>query len=514
MSSYVYVKNPNGTTYVYTNESYWDSAAKKTRHNRKCVGKIDPDTGGIVPTRKKASSIGLAEPAAACRCTVVTIGPSLLLDKAARETGLTKALCSIFPNDWQQILSCAYYLASEGEALCHAEQWSVRNKHPYDGRIADQRISELLSRITPSLQQDFFGLWVNANHNSGYYALDITSVSSYSEYIDFVRDGYNRDKEDLPQINLLMLTSESTRLPVYFRILSGSIHDVSTLDEVLKNMELLGGRRIHLLMDKGFFSGKNVDALYDKKYHFSIGVPFTSSIATDAVEKNRDGMDSHHNYICVDQDELYAVTQYISRNSHRCYIHIYYDSLKAELENKKFTHKLLQCYDELKNRKERKEDKKFYAEYFIVKEQPKRGRKVSYNEDAIQKHRQNNIGWLVLMSNKTKGAEEALRAYRQKDVVEKCFDDLKNDLDMKRLRIHTNATMEGRIFIQFTALILTTYLKGIMEKKGWSRNHNLQETFSEMKSIQQVTVEGRKKKLRTTPTKLQREILEVFDVQL
>lgn len=29
MASYVYVKNPNGTTYVYQNESYWDKAEKK-----------------------------------------------------------------------------------------------------------------------------------------------------------------------------------------------------------------------------------------------------------------------------------------------------------------------------------------------------------------------------------------------------------------------------------------------------------------------------------------------------
>ena len=48
---------------------------------------------------------------------------------------------------------------------------------------------------------------------------------------------------------------------------------------------------------------------------------------------------------------------------------------------------------------------------------------------------------------------------------------------MKRLRIHSNATMEGRIFIQFIALVLTTYLKNVMEEHGWTRNHNLQENL-------------------------------------
>ena len=119
-----------------------------------------------------------------------------------------------------------------------------------------------------------------------------------------------------------------------------------------------------------------------------------------------------------------------------------------------------------------------------------------------------------MISNKTKDAAEALQAYRQKDAVEKGFDDLKNDLDMKRLRIHSNATMEGRIFIQFIALVLTTYLKNVMEEHGWTRNHNLQEIFSEMKSLKQVSIEGKRKKLVTTPTKRQREIIELYQVTI
>ena len=205
-----------------------------------------------------------------------------------------------------------------------------------------------------------------ANHNKGYFALDITSVSSYSEFIDYICWGYNRDGGELPQINLLMLTSEETRLPVYYKILSGSIKDVFTINKSLASLKLLGSHSVHLVMDKGFFSGANIKELYNSHYRFSVGVPFTSSIATAAVEEKRMGMDSHEHFISVGSDDLYAAG--------------------------------------------------------------------------------------------------ALNAYRQKDAVEKGFDDFKNDLDMKRRRIHSNAAMEGRIFIQFIALILTTYLKRIMKR--------------------------------------------------
>ena len=65
-------------------------------------------------------------------------------------------------------------------------------------------------------------------------------------------------------------------------------------------------------MDKGFYSESNVDALYDGRYKFSIGVPFTTSVAGSAVKENRNGMDSHHNLICVGEDDVYAMVMLIN----------------------------------------------------------------------------------------------------------------------------------------------------------------------------------------------------------
>ena len=44
----------NDTTYVYeVIENYWDKEAKKPRSRRRLIGKIDPATGEIVPTRSR-----------------------------------------------------------------------------------------------------------------------------------------------------------------------------------------------------------------------------------------------------------------------------------------------------------------------------------------------------------------------------------------------------------------------------------------------------------------------------
>jgi len=40
-----------GTTYVYESHSYWDKEKRMTRAKRKLIGRLDPDTGDIVPTK-------------------------------------------------------------------------------------------------------------------------------------------------------------------------------------------------------------------------------------------------------------------------------------------------------------------------------------------------------------------------------------------------------------------------------------------------------------------------------
>ena len=45
-----------GVTYVYDSHSYWDKEKRQHRSDRKLIGKIDPETGEIVPTRKKKAN--------------------------------------------------------------------------------------------------------------------------------------------------------------------------------------------------------------------------------------------------------------------------------------------------------------------------------------------------------------------------------------------------------------------------------------------------------------------------
>lgn len=41
------------TTYVYESTSYWDAEKQQSRSKRKLLGKVDPQTGELIPTGKR-----------------------------------------------------------------------------------------------------------------------------------------------------------------------------------------------------------------------------------------------------------------------------------------------------------------------------------------------------------------------------------------------------------------------------------------------------------------------------
>lgn len=101
-----------------------------------------------------------------------------------------------------------------------------------------------------------------------YWAYDSTSISSYSESLKQVKYSKNKDGEKLPQINLALIFGENSGLPFYYRKLAGNIPDVKTIRELLRELDVLGYEKIKLVMDRGYYSADNINALYKEHLKF------------------------------------------------------------------------------------------------------------------------------------------------------------------------------------------------------------------------------------------------------
>jgi len=94
--------------------------------------------------------------------------------------------------------------------------------------------------------------------------------------------------------------------------------------------------------------------------------------------------------------------------------------------------------------------------YFVIeKKKWARKRSIEFDIGQISMHRDNYAGYICFITNdKTiDSAKDALDEYSTRDYIEKDFDEMKNDLDMRRIRVHTDERMKARLFIQFIAEI-------------------------------------------------------------
>lgn len=236
----------------------------------------------------------------------------------------------------------------------------------------------------------------------------------------------------------------------------------------------------------------------------------------EIIEEHIDSVASPANYREVGENgtPLYMATKLYKwgKEGRRTYVHLYYSAVRAGEDFDKFTAKLLQVRNDLESGKISDTDTKRYSRYFIIKETPKRGRSITFNEAEIQKYRNRYAGFFCLLSNKIKDPAEALRIYRTKEVVENSFDDLKNQVDMKRLRVHDSSAMDARLFIQFLSLILLCHIRNTCSSNKGLENFTVRELLETLEPLVRIKYSGHYGALHTELSPAMRKILTAFGV--
>ena len=518
MASRTYHHNKKtGATYVYSVHSYWDKEKKRPANKQTCLGKLDKETGELIPSKRDKTAAKRASSVPEVTAKAHVAGPSMILEQLTSQNGVGAMLKKCFPEIHSEILSIVFFIVQKGLPLSHCEPWSFGHLHPYADIIVSQRISDLLSKITENDRQRFLSLWLSKLLEHYYLCYDITSVSSYASFNEYLKYGYNRDQESLPQINLAMLFGQKSRLPAYYRRMPGNITDVATLKTTLKSLDFLGSSCMHFILDRGFYSEQNIDELFERRHKFTIALPSGRKWIENIIDSYKETIYLPENYLKIDDNEaLFAKTllHKWGKNGKRSYMHIYFNDRQAATEFDRFTIEMLQYKEEVESGKRKKEHEEYYNRYLIISETPKRGVKVLFNDEEILRTRKRYAGFFCILSNAIKDPLTALRVYRAKDVVENSFDDLKNHLDMKRLRMHSSGTMDARLFLQFLALIYICQIRNVIQEDKVLRNLTVREVMENMETLVQIKYSHRYGQLLTETNPIQRKIMEAFGVTL
>ena len=514
------IKGKNGTVYLYEDKSYWDKEKGYSTHKRKCIGRLDADGNPVYNeyyrSREKMRTLEREIEETGTVSTTTMMGQRLVLEKETGRTGVDKPLERVFgKEDASRILALAYYDICRGKAFSRSEQWLEDRGFGGLG-LTTQRISELLSRVG---RQDkvntFLKMWLETQRGSGNLLFDITSVSTYGKGNPYAEYGYNRDGERLEQINLALLSSCGSGLPLWYKELKGSMSDKAVLGEVLDELDKYGVGRFTFVGDRGFFTADNLRNLTGHGVRFLVPIPSSARLGRELIAERRGGLVSPANVIRQETGVIYGETVYRMTEHGRTWFHVYFDPVRKDKVTAGFMGKLSACMDELVSGTVYEAHRELYERYFVVKETPKRGRKVSYNDAALKEYLDNDSCYWVLMGTEKRTAQQALAEYRERNGVELSFDDLKNLLDKNSLRNHSDATIRGKIFVNFIALVLLSSLRRTVDaipakdRKYWSETDMLDrvDTYS------RIHFDGKYKDVFTTPTKTQRLVFDLLGIK-
>jgi transposase len=527
-----------GVTYVFERTSYRVPGDPKVHQKRQYLGKFRED-GGFVPNKRflalsaqEQEKTGLhpAEPAP-CRpgrpaapeaYSRVFYGATYLFDQIAGRLQVTDDLKSCFPHQWKQILSIAWYLIlEERNPLSRFEKWGKTHKHPYRKSISSPRSSELFAAISEDAIQRFFSSQVKRRLETEYLAYDTTSISTYSQGLEIAKRGKNKEHDHLDQINLSLVFGQESRIPVCYRVLPGNINDVRTVKKLLKDLTTMGMGKIKLVMDRGFYSAENISGLYRNHSKFLIASKCSLKYVRAMIEAHRDTICSVENYL--PNQDVYRVSHVIKWHvegtypsegvvHRRMHMHLYYNQEKAVADRRAHHQAILRYQYELEHHQEDKRHAAQYEKYFIVKDYPNRGRKVTIREKVV-KSEEKFYGFFILLSNCITDAEEALTIYRSKDCIEKAFGNLKDRLGFRRMRVSDDDHLQGKIFVQYIALIILSAIQKTMKDQDLYRTYTTYSLLDELDVIEYYEQPGSVGHWGET-TKKQRDLLAEFGLDL
>ena len=475
MTSIVLLKNKkSGKIYAYVNEKMYDAEKGKDVYKRRCVGHLDPFTGEIMPNRDKRERPPL-------RLSDETGFD--IMESIANEIGLKESLQASFPESWQYILRMITSCLFDGRI-------------PPDDRMPDT--PDIMMRIIGSMKADsirsFFRIWGRINSGGGYSKMHLSSYDVYDSR------NYSAIVGESELMRPLLTDSEavfadSTRLPIFFRR-NNVPHSSDGLDDDSELGEWASDREIMHVFGKSEGDQVNIERIRSMMVPYVIHIREGTDIFDSLVDRYGMGLPNS-----TDADGT-RVHRTIMRNvdGRREYVHIFFDPMKAEMDDATFLSQIERYRMEIINGNQVRDHMSFYRRYFLIEPGS-----VELNSEAIMK-KTSNSGFDIVLSNREKNAENVSMLLTVRKMSENNFDDIFNDEDRIRLKLYLEKNIKYRYFIQFLVLVLKTAVFNRTRDSGMS----MREVLTAIKDMRDVKDPWKKTKGNVQLTEVQSKILDLL----
>ena len=401
------------------------------------------------------------------RSSCLRIGAFLVLKKIIEDYALEAMIGRLFGKDGGFLLDlAAYSIICENNAGQYYPDYAFNHPLFTSGMhiYSDSKVSSFLSSITDDHTSSFLNGWnYKRNHRERIYiSYDSTNKNCQAGDISIVEFGHAKEDRGLPVFNYAIAYDKTNREPLFYEEYPGSIVDVSQLQYMLEKARSYGYRNVGFILDRGYFSKGNIAYMDNFGYDFVIMVkgmaPLVSSLIGEhqgTFENSREcSIRSHKVYGKTVRTKLYASD---AKGRH---FHIYYSSAKDSAEKEEVETKidrmtkLIASYE----MKHATFPRTFYDYFDLIYDEKQELFLFAKERSDVIERELRLCGYFVLVTSAHMSAKEALDLYKSRDQSEKLFRGDKSYLGNKSVRVYSDESVSGKIFIEFIALIIRNKL--------------------------------------------------------
>ena len=417
----------------------------------------------------------------------------------------------------------AYSIISENNAGQYYPDYAYNHPLFTQGMkiYSDSKVSDFLRMITDDQSVGFLNAWNESkNHQEKIYlSYDSTNKNCQAGDIEMVEYGKAKVDNGLPIFNYAIAYDTKNKEPLFYETYPGSINDVSQLQYMIDRAKGYGYKKIGFILDRGYFSKKNIEYMEESGYSFVIMVKGMASFVNNMILENKGKFESKriHN---ISEHRVYGMTVkkklYLSDERDR-YFHIYHSSFKESAEREIIESKIEQMANFLKkNANKAKEFGPGIEKYFeLYYDEAKKTFLFAIEKASVIEAEMALSGYFVIVTSEKMTAKEAISLYKSRDASEKLFRGDKSYLGNKSLRVYSDESASSKIFIEFIALIIRskiyTALKGEMKNLDKKPNYmTVPAAIKELQKIEMVRQLDHVYRLDHAVTAMQKTILKAF----
>ncbi|MCL2608105.1 MAG: IS1634 family transposase [Methanomassiliicoccaceae archaeon] len=530
--AYNVVQKIRGKYYLYeVTRADWDPEKKNSVQKRRYIGPCD-ENGVLEEGRRRTMSA--AVPAEQRLHWSKNLGQYHLLTEIAKGCGLDEDLGAAFGEDAaKDILALAIMRITQPGSLRGTEECVQATYLRELLNITKSYSSQRMTEIVRGIGDD-----VNARKrycagrikDSEAIIFDTTALFSSSKLYEMLEYGRRYKRTGLPQVNMGYVHCVNADAPVYYKLYPGSINDIVTLVNLIKEVRAMGSGAEHAVLDRGFYSESNLRVLYAEGFGFTIPLPSGKDLFKSLISRAIDELDNPENMFrfhgrtefCVDMtiDIPFKDVVDVSGNAVgtiRALVYQNNDRRKDEIDTLAMRIDSVEIEASMTKWSKDKVSELFSGRNaelrtFFETSEGEDGMIVMTRKRSAISFAMRNAGRMILLTTLTSSPQEVLGTYHLRDSVEKDFETLKDDMESGIEYVRDSVSAEGVMFIQFIATGLRIRMRNLIRNNPRLNRMGIPMILRSLNLMTVSNVNGTL--LMSEVTKKQREIFEWFGIGL